>query len=98
MKLKHILLFSFVVATNVFAQSIDATVCKTAAYSLSTTPASAVLNNKTEYICGNGQRGTIPSLAKQGWHIVSLQQYSKNLAVGLPDPAVTIMVLEKAAK
>jgi hypothetical protein len=51
-----------------------------------------------EYLCGNGQRGTIPVLAKMGWHIVSWQQYAESAVPGANDLGVAIMIIEKPGK
>jgi hypothetical protein len=92
-----ILAASLLLTSAAIAQTTDATVCKTATYPLLTTPASAVINDKMEYVCGNGQQGTIPSLAKLGWHIVSFQQHSESGA-SANQLAVFIMVIEKSIK
>ncbi|RZI59401.1 MAG: hypothetical protein EOP14_04250 [Pseudomonas sp.] len=98
MKNLFILAATYFAASTTFAQTFDATVCKTSTYPISTTPASSVLNDKMEYLCGNGQRGTIPVLAKMGWHIVSWQQYAESAVPGANDLGVAIMIIEKPGK
>jgi hypothetical protein len=79
------------------SQTNDATVCTTSPYP-ALSAATAIYNDKVEFICGNKQRGTIPALAKMGWHIVSIQQQGESNPTSPNPTSVTILILERGAK
>lgn len=78
-------------------QTHDATVCASAPYP-TLTAGTTVFNDKVEFTCGNKQKGSIPALAKMGWHIVSIQQQQESDPMKPNPTAVTILILEKTGK